>query len=549
VSAVQPISRRQFLTYLGVGAAAMLGSLAGLDPVTHVAAAAERTARPPSRKGRGSSRFANFQPLPPLRKNDVVVPKGFSYTVLASFGDTINAKGETFGDSTDLTVYFPIDALSGGNNAEDGLLWVNHEFPVPGNYLKMLGIHPDAVPKERLAQYPELLRLQKQAVGGSVIRVRKVKGTWKLVQDERYNRRIDATTPVQLTGPARGSAAVKGATVVEGTLGNCGGGRTLWNTVLSCEENTEYGTVYGWPDFIDEHYGWVVEIDPFNPDAPIRKHTALGRFAHENAAMTLTKDGRVVVYMGDDKADECFYKFVSAKKYNPDRREANFDILESGTLYVADLLHCRWIPLDYETNEKLRTYQKDGQPFFKSQADVLTYTREAARAVGATPLDRPEDVEVHPLDGTVYLALTNNLRHGNFYGQILRFIPTDGDHGSDTFTFEVFAVGGPQSGLACPDNLCFDSAGNLWVAVDYDPGETGAYAPFGNCGFFLIPTEGKNAGEALQFLSGPDGCETTGPFFATDEKTLFLGIQHPDTWNPHPRHGFGRSAVIAVTSG
>ncbi|GAB6932473.1 PhoX family protein [Calditerricola satsumensis] len=546
---MEPISRRQFLTYLGVGAAAMLGSMASLHPVAQAAAAVEKAARPSRRRGRGPSPFARFRSLPPLRENDVIVPKGFTYTILASFGDTINAKGERFGDSADLTVYFPIDALSGGTNAEDGLLWVNHEFPVPGHYLKLLGIDPDTFSKDRLAQYPELLRLQKQAVGGSVIRVRNENGTWRMVQDERYNRRIDATTPMQLTGPARGSAAVKGATVVEGTLGNCGGGRTLWNTVLSCEENTEYGRVYGWPDFVDEHYGWVVEIDPFNPDAPIRKHTALGRFAHENAAMTLTRDGRVVVYMGDDKADECFYKFVSAKKYNPHRREANFDMLESGTLYVADLRNGRWIPLDYETNEKLRTYQKDGKPFFKSQADVLTYTREAARAVGGTPLDRPEDVEIHPLDGTVYLALTNNPKHGNFYGQILRFIPEGGDHGSDTFTFEVFAVGGPQSGLSCPDNLCFDSAGNLWVAVDYDPSETGAYAPFGNCGFFLVPTDGRHCGEALQFLSGPDGCETTGPCFTPDEKTLFLGIQHPDTWNPHPRHGFGRSAVIAVTRG
>jgi secreted PhoX family phosphatase len=363
-------------------------------------------------------------------------------------------------------------------------------------------------------------------LAGAVIHVKRENGTWKMVKNDHYNRRVDGTTRIQLTVPAAGSSAVKVATMVEGSIGNCSGGRTFWDTALSCEENTEYGTRYGWPNFTNEHYGWVVEVDPLNPSRPVRKHTALGRFAHENTAMGLTKDDYVVVYMGDDKRDEFFYKFVSQKKYNPAHREANFDILENGTLYVANLKTQSWIALDYATNEKLQNYEKDGKKFFTSQADVLIYAREAGCAVGATHLDRPEDVEIHPHDGSVFLALTNNSDHGNFHGQIIRFFPADGDHGSDKFTFEVFIAGGERSGITCPDNLHFDSMGNLWVVEDYGATEDNVYAEYKNCGCFIIPTDGKNYGEPFMFASGPKGCEVTGPWFTPDERTLFLDVQH-----------------------
>ncbi|MFC4768292.1 PhoX family protein, partial [Effusibacillus consociatus] len=541
----QKFSRREFMTYMGVGTAAMIGAVSGLDKV---AMAAGKTWEP-DKAAQGIP--SKFKPISRTRQNDVMLPQGFKYDIIATYGDVINSKGEKFGDSVDLTVYFPIDAVEGGNNSEEGLLWVNHEFPMPENYMKMLGmlgIVADKYENSLAAKYPDLLQMQKESVGGSVIRIKKENGTWKMIKDDKYNRRVHGNTKIELTGPASGSTAVKGAKVVYGSLGNCSGGRTLWNTVLSCEENTEYGKSYGWPDFVDEHYGWVVEVDPFNLDAPVRKHTALGRFAHENAAMGLTKDGRVVVYMGDDSRDEFFYKFISEKKFNPNNREANFSILESGTLYAADLYNGKWIALDYNKNEKLRTYKKAGanEPFFKSQADVVTFAREAGRAVGGTPMDRPEDVEIHPHDGTVYLSLTNNSKHGNFHGQILRFIPADEDHASDSFTFEVFAVGGQHNGFSCPDNLHFDSEGNLWVAEDYGDDEK-VYEQFGNCAFLMIPTAGKNYGEAFQFLSGPVGSETTGPWFTPDEKTLFLNIQHPESWNPHPTHRFGRASTIAIT--
>ncbi len=540
------MDRRKFLTFMGSGTAAIVAASSGLDaliPKANAATANHLMAGQP-KGGKGKPLTVPFKAIDRSWENELLLPKGYHYNIVASYGDKINSKGERFGDAADLTVYFPIDSLKGGNNSEEGLIWVNHEFPEPANYLQILGINPTTYKKENLTNYPELLKLQKEAVGGSVIHVKKEKGKWTLVQDDKYNRRVDGTTSIQLTGPAAGSSAVKGAKTVEGSLGNCSGGRTLWNTALSCEENTEYGSDYGWPNFTDEHYGWVMEVDPFDAKAPVRKHTALGRFAHENAAMGQTKDGRVVVYMGDDSRGESFYKFISKKKFNPQNRQANFDILEEGTLYVADLNNQKWIALDYATNSKLQNHEK-----FSSQADVLTHTREAAATVGATKLDRPEDVEIHPIDGSVFLSLTNNSNHGNFHGQIYRFVPANRDHGSDTFTFEVFVAGGQKSGITCPDNLHFDSKGNLWVVEDYSATEDNQYAEYKNCGVFMVPTDGKNYGEPFQFASGPKGCEVTGPWLTPDERTLFLDVQHPETWNPYPGQKFGRSCLVAVQGG
>ena len=530
------MDRRVFLRHVGSSTAALVAASSGIGVLTGNAMTANHLMNgQPS--GNGKPLTTPFKPVRRTWENDLVLPNGYKYNIIASYGDVINSKGEKFGDAADLTVYFPIDSLKGGNNSEEGLIWVNHEFPEPENYLKILGIS-----ENNPAKFPELLKMEKEAVGGSVIHVKKEKGAWKLIKSDTYNRRVDGTTPIELTGPARGSNAVNGATKVYGSLGNCSGGRTLWNTALSCEENTEYGDDYGWPNFDDNHYGWVVEVDPFDPKRPVRKHTALGRFAHENAAMGLTKDGRVVVYMGDDKGDACFYKFISSKKFNSKNREANFDILETGTLYVASLSQQKWIALDYATNAKL-------QDQFADQADVLTNARAAGLAVGGTKLDRPEDVEIHPHDGTVFLALTNNTGHGNFHGQIVQFTPANNDHASDSFTFEVFVAGGQQSGITCPDNLHFDSKGNLWVVEDYAASETNQYAAYKNCGVFMIPTDGKNYGVPHQFASGPKGCEVTGPWLTPDERTLFLDVQHPATWNQYPGQTFGRSCLVAVYGG
>ncbi|MCX6048393.1 MAG: DUF839 domain-containing protein, partial [Chloroflexi bacterium] len=143
--------------------------------------------------------------------------------------------------------------------------------------------------------------------------------------------------------------------------------------------------------------------------------------------------------------------------------------------------------------------------------------------------DRPEDIEIHPLDGSVYMSLTNNTGHGNFHGQIVRLQEDNDDPASETFSWSIFAVGGPQSGFSSPDNLVFDGKGNLWMVTDVSSSRlnAGIYKFLGNNGMFYFHTSGSDAGVAYQFASGPVECEMTGPSWTPDGSTLFLSVQHP----------------------
>lgn len=511
------VNRRQFLTYLGAGTAA-LASLATGIPALAAGPLSGRTADHLFGLETKASHFnPKFSPIQPTTKDDVVLPKGYTYDVIASYGDVINPAGDTFGFNNDFTCFLPIDG-----NPEHGLLWVNHEYLGELEYY-VNGYDYLGADAEDNKRTPEQIQKYLYALGGSVIEIKKQNGKWKLVSDSTYGRRVSGLTKHVLTGPA--ASIVKEVT---GTFANCSGGVTLWNTILSCEEN--YMDVVGDCKLEDaRHYGWVVEVDPFDPKSTPKKHTALGRFSHENTAMVLASTGQLVVYMGDDARDQYVYKYVSKGKYDPKAGKANSRLLEDGTLYVANFGKGTWISLDLATNEALQKAAKDGKPLFASQADVLINCRDAAKAVGATPMDRPEDLEVHPIDGSVFIALTNNSSHGNFYGQIVRLFEKDNQHAGEEFTFEIFATGGPQSGFSAPDNMAFDSAGNLWVVTDISSSSTntGIYQSFGNNGVFFIPTAGENKGVAVQFASGPVGSEMTGPWFTPDEKTLFLAVQHP----------------------
>ncbi|EST51677.1 hypothetical protein T458_25145 [Brevibacillus panacihumi W25] len=511
------VNRRQFLTYLGAGTAA-LASLATGIPALAAGPLSGRTADHLFGLETKASHFnPKFSPIQPTTKDDVVLPKGYTYDVIASYGDVINPAGDTFGFNNDFTCFLPIEG-----NPEHGLLWVNHEYLGELEYY-VNGYDYLGADAEDNKRTPEQIQKYLYALGGSVIEIKKQNGKWKLVSDSTYGRRVSGLTKHVLTGPAASIAKE-----VTGTFANCSGGVTLWNTILSCEEN--YMDVVGDCKLEDaRHYGWVVEVDPFDPKSTPKKHTALGRFSHENTAMVLASTGQLVVYMGDDARDQYVYKYVSKGKYDPKAGKANSRLLEDGTLYVANFGKGTWISLDLATNEALQKAAKDGKPLFASQADVLINCRDAAKAVGATPMDRPEDLEVHPIDGSVFIALTNNSSHGNFYGQIVRLFEKDNQHAGEEFTFEIFATGGPQSGFSAPDNMAFDSAGNLWVVTDISSSSTntGIYQSFGNNGVFFIPTAGENKGVAVQFASGPVGSEMTGPWFTPDEKTLFLAVQHP----------------------
>ncbi|ALW88703.1 PhoX family protein [Deinococcus actinosclerus] len=461
---------------------------------------------------------APFRAIPSGNADALTLPAGFRYQVLAPWGEVFTDAGREIGFNHDYVGFFPIDMLEGGQSSTDALLTINHE------YVNALFVGGDT--KNRT---PAQIRAEMEAMGVSVVRVRKEGGKWAIMPDPR-NRRIDALTDIELTGPARGSAAVKGATMVKGTVGNCSGGQTPWGTLLTCEENVDgYTKAWAGSGYEAMHQGWVTEIDPFDPKSTPKKRTAMGRFRHENVAVTVAADGRVVGYMGDDMQDSCVYKFVSRGRYNPKDRAANLTLLEEGDLYVANFGNGSWVLLDYDRNKKLQEAKgADGKALFASQADVLADARASALAVGGTPVDRPEDIEIHPRTGEVYISLTNNSKHGNYFGQIIKFREAGDDWTAQTFLWEVFAVGGPQSGFASPDNLVFDPYGNLWMVTDNSDLSTNPIKGFhGNNAMFFFPTEGPNAGKAYRFAIGPVDAEMTGPVWSPDGKTLFVSIQHP----------------------
>ncbi|EKO24885.1 PF05787 family protein [Leptospira interrogans serovar Grippotyphosa str. UI 12769] len=527
------LSRSQFLRYLGKGAAALALARSGI-----------LSSSPKPLKSK-RNKFPKFQTVSPSEQDALILPSGYQYNTIALYGDKINPQGDTFGFNSDFNCFFP---LEGKKNA--GLLWNNHET------LGTLEYYVNGYDSQK--QGPNL-RTDKQieqylyALGGSVIHIYKKKGEWILNPDSKYGRRIHGLTQFRLTGPAAGSAAVGNTNLVFGTFANCAGGLTFWNTVLSCEENVEW-IIEPCKLTHETHYGWVIEVDPFDPKSVPVKHTALGRFAHENAALVLSPSGKLVVYMGDDARDEFVYKFVSKKSYDPSLGAKNSTLLEEGILYVADFDKGTWIPLDLETNETLKNYKtENGNRQFETQADVLVHCRAAAKICGATPMDRPEDIEIHPLDGTIFIAMTNNDRHGNLFGQILRIREKSGDHAGLEFDFEVFIAGGAR--FAAPDNLAFDKEGNLWVVTDISAKNLNrsVYKKFGNNGLFVIRTD---TGRAYQFASSPVGAELTGLWFTPDQKELFLSVQHPGEttkdygkptshW-PHGGESVPRSGVVAI---
>ena len=460
------------------------------------------------------------------------------------------------------------------------------------------------------------------AEGVSVIEVQRKNGQWQFVADSKYNRRIHGNTPIRLSGPAAGdawlrTAADNSASKVLGTFQNCANGKTPWGTYLTCEENftdcfgssdpqqafdagqkrygaSVAGKEVGWhqhdprfdlaknPNELNRH-GWVVEIDPFDPKSTPVKRTALGRFKHENAAFTETRDGHAVVYMGDDERGEFIYKFVSRDRIDHKNPTANRNLLDHGTLYVARFDggdgnpdrpkgKGQWLELSHGKNGL------NAAAGFANQAQVLIHARLAASLLGATRMDRPEWIVVSPKDGQVYCTLTNNVKRGeegqpkggpnprdkNVYGQILRWRENSDDHASMSFDWDLFVVAGnpdvhqdekrgstnvtAQNMFNSPDGLGFDPDGRLWILTDGDYSNKGDFAGMGNNQMLCADPA---TGEIRRFMVGPVACEVTGIAFAPDQKTLFVGIQHPgetggSTFPEHLPGGKPRSSVMAI---
>ncbi len=433
-------------------------------------------------------------------EDKLITIEGITSSILIRWGDFINST-QKFGFNNDFIAFHSL-------SSDRAILWVNHEYTNP---LFVSGV----------ARTKANIDLEKLEVGGSLIEIKKIKNQWSFVKDSPYNRRLDANTEI----PFAWTDPIMGSTKSIGTMANCAGGKTPWGTILTCEEN--YDMFWGdrsrqgkkvaswqkWEEYYPyppEHYGWVVEVEPLTGKA--KKLISLGRCAHECAAVTRAKSGHIVAYTGDDARDEHLYKFISNTK----------DSLEKGKLFVANLDKGTWNSLDIEDQPILKKH-------FKNQTEIQIFAREAAKLVGATPLDRPEDIEFDPLTGNVLVAFTNNKPKKNYYGSILKIMETNNDPGSLTFKHETFLSGGKENGFACPDNMVFDPKGNLWFTNDVAGNEIdqGPYKGMGNNGLYVFLRGGAYQGKVLRVATAPVDAEFTGPCFSPDYKTLFLSVQHP----------------------
>ncbi|MCX7376572.1 MAG: PhoX family phosphatase [Alphaproteobacteria bacterium] len=520
------------------------------------------------------------------------VPEGYEVQVLVRWGDpimagapafdvnnqTAAAQAMQFGYNCDYTDYKPLP--QGSNNSEHGLLVVNQEYTNTNLMFAGIGEGRGAAMRSTKAQ----VEIEMAAHGVAVVEIRKTAGQWAVVADSKLGRRLHLGTPMTVSGPAAGhdllktSADATGRAVL-GTINNCAGGNTPWGTVLTAEENfnmyfsgdttksphaemyKRYGigpaSGYGWSKFIDRfdmdkepnephRFGWIVEFDPYDPSSVPVKRTALGRFKHEGCHHAVARDGRVVIYMGDDERFDYVYKFVTALAWNPTDRAANRDLLDTGTLYVARFAEdgkVVWMPLVHGEGPLT---EANG---FKNQADIAIFTRKAADLLKATPMDRPEDVEANPVNGRVYVILTNNTnrtaqqvdranpRARNAHGHIIEITNAGSDHAALEGTWGIFlAAGKPgmdagsiyhratssEGWLSCPDNVAFDSKGRMYIATDGAPTAAGIAD-----GVYTADVSGTGRALTKLFFQAPTGAEVCGPLLTPDDQTMFLAIQHP----------------------
>ncbi|MCZ7417834.1 MULTISPECIES: PhoX family protein [unclassified Streptomyces] len=637
---VAGMSRRSMLR---AGAVATVAAAAGTAMVGGApeAAAHGRPAAPGAHgPGHGRDRAAKglrFEPVEPNTNDAVTVARGYEQDIVIGWGEPIlpgapafdpqrqsaRAQAGQFGYNNDFLALLP---LRGEPHRQ--VLFANHEYT--DEQLMFYGYDADNPTREQA-------EIAWAAHGLSVVVVEEERRSGRLtpVRRHRLNRRFHNGTPFELTGPAAGSDLVKTSAdpagrTAYGTLNNCAGGTTPWGTVLTAEENfnqyfanaesvtdprtserlARYGMRGGatsrkWERFDDRfdlakepnepnRFGWIVEVDPYDPESTPRKRTALGRFKHEGAQPRLTADGRVVVYMGDDERFDYMYKFVSSRRMRHGNsrwaREHNMTLLDEGTLYVARLTgdspgeidgegglprdgefdgHGQWIKLASGDRSHVEGMTAE---------EVYVFTRIAADKVGATKMDRPEDVEPSPRTGRVYVALTNNTNRGkpgypgadeanprnlNKHGQVLELTERWNHPAAETFTWRLFLVcGDPEdestyyggfpkesvSPISCPDNLTFDDYGNLWISTDGN--KLGSHD-----GLFGVATYGRKRGEVKQFLTVPAGAETCGPI--VQDRRVLVAVQHPgeidgataeqplSQWPDGPGR-LNRPAVVAV---
>lgn len=597
------ISRRGFLGgVLAFGSGASVMGTALLRGTTALAAQ--------------TSRFA-FEGIAAATDRTVHVPAGYRWQVVARWGDALFSDAPAFDPATGIPTAGS-DRVFGENT--DGMetfsiggrevLAVNNEYA--NTEVNLSGV-PDGIP----ASAEDVLRLQ-NFQGVTLMELAEGPEGWAIVKDSPYNRRITHNTPMTADGPAAGHDLLKTAAdptgrAILGTLNNCGSGRTPWGTYLTCEENFNgyFGATaeatydeavaagykrYGVSTKVDpgnynyhgfdarfdvtktpnepHRFGYIVEIDPSDASSTPVKHTALGRFKHENAACVVAPSGQIVVYMGDDERGEFLYKWVSRDIYVPGGDTST--LLVEGQLFVArfnDDQTGTWVALTPEATGM-------------TAPEIAVFTRTAASKVGATTMDRPEWVAVNPVTPEAYCCLTNNSRRGatrddgspqtnaggdvmalnapnpratNEYGQIVRWRADGGNHAADGFAWDLYVMAGnptvheegPYAGSAninagnlfnSPDGMHVDTTGLLWIQTDGEDSNEGDFAGMGNN---QMLAGDPVSGEIRRFLTGPLGSEVTGLTWSTDRRTMFIGIQHPGPGFPEAE-GLPRSSIVAI---
>jgi secreted PhoX family phosphatase len=576
-----------------------------------------------------SSAVLGFESIAGSKTDAVVVPAGYSAYVLAPWGTPLNSKAAAWkADGSNTAIdqensvgmhhdgmhFFPLN-----DAADDGLLCINHE------YIDQDALHPSGPTFDADGKRSVIDEIRKEinAHGISVVRIKLVNNLWQVVENDSHNRRFTGATVMDIAGPLAYSSYLEtryspDGSQARGTLNNCGNGYTPWGTYLTCEENwpgyfvnkgalseqqTRIGistsdTRYGWnhlagddDERLDEFarfdvtptgssaandyrneangHGYIVEIDPYNPNSRATKRTALGRFRHEGCAFGKLEEGKPIsFYSGHDSRFEYLYKYVSDAAWDPvdanstNRLTVGDKYMNAGTLYVAKFTEDgigEWLPL---TLDGVTTDGSTLAGTFDSQAAIILNTAGAADLVGATPMDRPEWTTVDPFTGTVYLTLTNNTKRtdstnvanprlNNSFGHVIRW--DEGDSATE-FSWDIFVFGSPTDGdaetnlsgltdlnqFASPDGVAFDQRGILWVQTDNGASEVTeatndqmlAIVPSA-----MLDADGnqqvltaENQTQLKRFFVGPNDCEVTGFAITPDYTTVFANIQHPGNW-------------------
>jgi secreted PhoX family phosphatase len=523
-----------------------------------------------------------------IRWGDPVLPGAPAFDPA---GQTAEAQARQFGYNNDFLGLLPHPDAP--DDPDRMLLVANHE------YTSDELMFPAALRGSEDARLR--VEIEMMAHGGTVIGIARGPGGWRTVPKGRCNRRITPQTPMRLSGPAAGHALLRTKAdptgrAVLGTLGNCAGGITPWGTWLMAEENfngyfagpkarkddpataalDRYGLPggwYGWGRFHHRfdmgrepnepnRFGWTVEVDPRDPASTPVKRTALGRFKHEGAATVVNPDGRVVLFSGDDERFEYVYRFVTRRAYDPAKPDP--DMLDDGVLSVARYNEngtMDWLPLVHGQGPLTAA---NG---FRDQGEVLVHARLAADLLGATPMDRPEDIEANPVTGRVYAMLTNNSRRAagdenpanpraaNRFGHIVEMLAPGGDFAADRMEWsillqcgdprvaEIGATFSPstssQGWFGCPDNCAIDADGRLWVATDGMDHENAGRTD----GLWAVDTDGAARRTSKLFYRVPVGAELCGPCFTPEGTALFLSVQHPGEGG-REWPGFGRDSTF-----